>query len=739
MRKRRIMNVIFIYLILISVFTLREQYVEGRKIQGEKDNQLVSLNEQEITEEVTKRYRSLFLENKGQIGNEEILFYGSLPMGKIAFGESKVLLWMKGMNDIVTLSFVGAQKVLPIGLDEQITRSNYFLGGRGTYTNVRSFEAIIYYDLWEGIDLYYKATSKGIKYEFRVAPGANPEDICVKSEGQEQIIFGKDSLIILKGKERFIDEGLKVYQENAEIDAKFVEKGRNAFGFQIRKYDENKPLIIDPLLYSTFVGGSSYDYGHSIAVDMEGNIYVTGNTRSSDFPTTENAYNRTHGDGLDCFVFKLSADGSTLLYSTFIGGSSYDSGQSIAVDMEGNIYVTGNTESGDFPTTANAYNRTHGDGFDCFVFKLSADGSTLLYSTFVGGSSHDSGYSIAVDMEGNTYVTGNTQSGDFPTTENAYNRTFGGGYIDCFVFKLAANGSTMLYSTFIGGNDWDMGRSITLDNQGNAYITGETVSVNFPTSINAYNNTHGGESDCFICKLSADGSTLLYSTFIGGNDEDYGISITLDSQGNMYLTGRTSSPNFPTTKNVYNRTHSGYYGDCFVCKLSADGSYLHYSTFVGGNEWDMGRSIVIDEEDNTYVCGTTKSKNFPTSINAYNNTHGGEYDCFVFKLSVDGSTLLYSTFVGGSSSESGYSIAIDMEGNAYVTGNTQSGDFPTTANAYNRTFGGGYNDCFVFKLLIEDATGGFGIPIIKTINLVFISLSSIVIMPIIIQHRKRKR
>ncbi|TET29671.1 MAG: hypothetical protein E3J70_06365, partial [Candidatus Heimdallarchaeota archaeon] len=283
------MNVLLICLILLSVITVRGQFVEGKEIQRDNDNESLSLSEQEIAEEANKRFRSSFIENKGQVGNEEVVFYGSLPNGKIGFGESKVMLWMERMNSIVTLSFEDSRQVSPIGINELETRSNYFLGNRGTYSNVRSFEAILYDELWKGIDLYYQATPKGAKYEFRLAPGANPEDINIRCEGQEQLIIGKNSLTILKGKGRFVDEGLKVFQQGLEIDARFVTKEENTFGFQVSKYDQKKPLVIDPLLYSTFVGGNHYDYGSSISLDSLGNAYVTGYTHSSDFPTTANA------------------------------------------------------------------------------------------------------------------------------------------------------------------------------------------------------------------------------------------------------------------------------------------------------------------------------------------------------------------------------------------------------------------------------------------------------------------
>jgi len=738
---RRKISVLLISLILLSVIIVKDLSLERKDNQKGSEKQTVSLNEHEIAEKVNKKIRSSFFENQGQMDNQEIIYYGSLPNGKIAFGESKVLLWADGMNDIITINFVGARKISPFGLDELITKSNYFLGDRGTFTNVKSFGAVLYEELWCGIDLYYKATPEGVKYEFRVAPDANPEDICINCEGSEQLNIGKDSVTIVKGEGRFIDEGLLVYQEKHEIDAKFIAKGSNAFGFQINNYNPLKPLIIDPLIYSTFVGGSEDDYGYSIALDSSGNAYVTGNTMSMDFPTTSDAYNESSNGGYcDCFVFKLSANGSDLIYSTFVGGSLDDYGISIALDNTGNAFVTGRTGSSNFPTTLNAYNRTHGGYYDCFVFKLSANGSSLIYSTFIGRSDGDGGGSIALDSEGNAYVTGYTSSNDFPTTTNAYDESYNGGYCDCFVLKLSTNGSTLHYSTFVGGSNVEGGGSITLDNEGNAYVTCTTTSNDFPTTANAYDTTfNGGVYDCIVFKLSENGSTLHYSTFIGGNGDDYKGPITLDSAGNAYVIGFTGSSDFPTTANAYDTTFNGGNYDCFIFKLSANSSSLLYSTLIGGEWDDKGHSIALDSENNIYATGYTGSSDFPTTTNAYNRILNGGGDCFVFKLSANCSILNYATFIGGSSFDHGYTIALDDVGDAYVTGETHSTDFPTTSNAYNRTSGGN-DDCIVFKITIEDApiqtptlTPITGLEKGLIFSLVFVSM-----MVMCVYRRKRK-
>ncbi|MHA1909155.1 MAG: SBBP repeat-containing protein [Candidatus Thorarchaeota archaeon] len=602
---------------------------------SECNNAAVDLiNRSGIDSSVREVLGSQFFENVGQINSTDIRFYGRIPGGTIGFGESKVFIWMGSTQDDIVLSFDSANAVAPVGDHEVVCRTNFFLGERGTFIDVRGYASVIYENLWSGIDLIYRATTDGVKYEFSVAPGVDPTGIRMRWEGHDPLMIRASSMCIEKDDNPFMNEGLKVFQDGAAIQAKYVSRRPQIFGIEVGDYNISESLIIDSLLFSTFVGGSQTDGGASIAVDSAGNAYVTGTTESMNFPTV-NAYDNTRGGDADCFVFKLSANGDSLLYSTFVGGSFSDWGASIAVDSAGNAYVTGGTGSArspDFPIV-NAYNSTYGGNGDCFVFKLSANGDSLLYSTLVGGSEFDRGTSVAVDFVGNAYVLGETWSSDFPTV-NAYDDTHGGS-TDCFVFKLSASDDSLLYSTFVGGSEYDRGASIAIDSAGNTYVTGGTGSTNFPT-VNAYDDTHGGGSDCFVFKLSANGDSLLYSTFVGGSSPDEGASIAVDSAGNAYVTGKTWSSDFPTV-NAYDNTRRGF-TDCFMFKLNSMGDDLLYSTLIGGDARDYGNSIAVDSSGNAYVTGTTESSNFPTK-NAYNSTNRGGTDCFVFKLSASGDSL----------------------------------------------------------------------------------------------------
>ena len=323
-------------------------------------------------------------------------------------------------------------------------------------------------------------------------------------------------------------------------------------------------------------GGASEDYGYSIAVDSSGAAYVTGLTRSSDFPATPGAYDTTYNESCgspilpcaDAFVAKLNPSGTALVYATFLGGAKIDYGYSIAVDSSGAAYVTGSTYSSDFPPTPGAYDTTHNGLHDAFVVKLNPSGSTLAYATFLGGDGWEEGSGIAVDASGAAYVTGGTGSPDFPTTSGAYDRTFENG--DAFVVKLNPSGTALVYATFLGGSEVDWGHSIAVDSSGAAYVTGTTNSSDFPTTPGAYDTTHSGVCDAFVVKLKPSGDGLTYATFLGGDNKEWGLDIAIDSSGAAYVTGWTNSSDFPTTPGAYDTTYNGDH-DVFVAKLAVGG------------------------------------------------------------------------------------------------------------------------------------------------------------------------
>jgi hypothetical protein len=389
------------------------------------------------------------------------------------------------------------------------------------------------------------------------------------------------------------------------------------------------------VIYGTYLGGSDRDHARGIAVDAADNAYLTGDTISTDFATTPGAFDTSHNGSSDAFVAKLSADGASLMYGTYLGGSSVENGYGIAVDPTGYANVIGSTVSTDFPTTPSAFDTSFNGWRDAFVAKVRVDGTGLVYGSYFGGSGQEDGYGIAVDVAGNAYMTGMTlsqNSQNFPITPGAFDTTFN-GYYEVFVAKLRADGTGLIYSTYIGGNGGEWGSSIALDDAGNAYVTGETHSNEFPTTPGAYDTTlDQGYDDMFVTKLSANGSSLVYSTFIGGDaGGDFAYGIALDPVGNAYVTGYTTSADFPTTPGTFDVSYDGNF-DAVFATLSADGSSLLYGTYLGASINDFGNAVAVDDGGNAYVIGETSSPKFPTTPGALKRRNRGSWDGFVTKF-----------------------------------------------------------------------------------------------------------
>ena len=385
------------------------------------------------------------------------------------------------------------------------------------------------------------------------------------------------------------------------------------------------------LVYSTFVGGSAQDEGRGIAVDASGNAYVTGFTYSSNFPTTTAAFDRTYGGNGDGFAVKLNAGGSSLAYSTYLGGSNNDRGLALAIDSAGVSYVTGETSSSNYPTTANSVDPAWNGDFDVFVTAVNATGTALAYSTFLGSGGFDDGLAITVDGASSAYVTGKASPG-FPVTPGAFDTTPNGGY-DSFVAKLDPAGSRLVYCTYLGGSAWDEGLGIAVDSAGNTYSTGNVQSPNFPTTPGVFDQTLSGSVDAFVTKLNATGSGLVYSTYLGGSDWDEGDGLQIDASGRAYIGGHLGSSNFPTTPDAAQGTKPGGV-DAFLTVMDASGSALAYSTYVGSPEWDGGFAIAVDSAGAAYLTGFTSSARFPTTSGAFDRTAGGDYDAFVTKVAM---------------------------------------------------------------------------------------------------------
>jgi hypothetical protein len=461
---------------------------------------------------------------------------------------------------------------------------------------------------------------------------------------------------------------------------KLARKG-GAYGFALGGYDPRYPLVIDPVLaFSTYFGNLGSDNLSHIAVDNAGAVYLVGDTEDSTFPVTSHHLPIPDFGARKVFVAKFTAGGS-LVYSTLLGGSEYEGeyGFGIAVNGAGEAYVTGYTYSSDFPVTSGAYRTTTSAYCSAFVTRLNSSGSGLIYSTFLGGEDDDEAYAIAVNEKGEAYVTGTTTSLAFPVTANALQNTFAGGW-DAFIVHLNNSGSAALYSSYLGGAEDDGGNALALDPKGNIYITGYTFSGDFPLEQN-FQKTLKGDGDAFIACVAASGG-LSWSTYLGGSGEEEGRGIAYGSTG-VVVTGYTISSDFPTAKAISN-TFGGY-SDAFVTKvaLGKTGLTKLYSTYLGGNYYDYGYAVALDDQECAYVTGYTGSDNFPSrnSLFPYKN----DSEAFVTKIDPAGSQWHFSTYLGGSSADYGSAIALDRYKNIFVAGTTCSSDFPTV-NAWKDTY-----------------------------------------------------
>ena len=631
------------------------------------------------------------------------------PLSKFRRGHSDKPRDPKGT--VLRMHWAGANRTpRVIGQEKLPGKVNYLLGKDPSKwrTGVPTYAKVKYEAVYPGVDLLYYGNQRQLEYDLVLAPGADPHALTLSFEGADRLeIDPRGELVVhTAGGDLRMHKPL-IYQKaegvRQPIGGGYVRKNERQVGFQVAAYERARPLVIDPVLvYSTYLGGSDdFNQGVGIAVDRFGQAYVTGLTGSTDFPT-ENPLQSALGGFGDAFVAKLNRAGSQLVYSTYLGGSSGDLGLGIAVDHSGQAYVTGSTDSTDFPTQ-DPLQSALGGFSDAFVAKLNRAGSQLVYSTYLGGTDNDDGSGIAVDHSGRAYVTGRTNSTDFPTHDAL--QPVSGGHPDAFVAKLNRAGSKLVYSTYLGGTALDDGSDIAVDHSGRAHVTGFTRSTDFPIE-NPLQSALGGFSDAFVAKLNRAGSKLVYSTYLGGTGGDdggfnkglrvgeWGIGIAVDRFGQAYVTGFTRSTDFPIENPL--QSALGGFSDAFVAKLNRAGSKLVYSTYLGGTGGDGGNGIAVDRFGQAYVTGFTGATDFPIE-NPLQSALGGFSDAFVAKLNRAGSKLVYSTYLGGTGGDGGNGITVDHSGWAYVTGSTNSTDFPIQ-NPLQSAFGGGFDDAFVAKI-----------------------------------------
>jgi hypothetical protein len=660
----------------------------------------------------------------------------------------------------VQMKFVNASPLAQTRGDGELPgKINHFTGGDPAQWRaaVPTFAQVRVDGIYPGINLVYYGNQRQVEYDLTVAAAASPDLIALQFDGTEKISINARGELVLKIGSREIFQPKPLIYQTVGGARKIISGGykildTHTVAFAIGKYDRALPLVIDPVLsYATYFGGNAGESAWSIAVSpTDGSVYVAGLTLSTQFFTNEwptvGAFQTNFAGGAltgDAFVARFGNLGTNLIYFTYLGGSADDGALGVAVDAAGNAFVTGFTDSPDFPTTTNALYRNISGLFnknyaaypvDAFVAELNPGGSKLVYSTYLGGSSQDAGVAIAVDAADNAYVTGYSYSTNFPVTNAIQNRlacpyNF---YTNCnaFVSEISSNGAALVFSTYLGGTNFDEGQSIALDASNYIYVAGFTASTNFPATNFIFQITtnlasglvvtnngqllNGGTNladDAFVAKFAPSGSNLVYSTLLGGANNDVANHIAVDAAGDAFVTGWTASTNFPNTvatnliANFLTNNSSGVFTtNIFLAKITnAPGAAagIAYSVTFGGNATDIGFGVAADAAGNAFVTGFSTSTNFPTGNTGslLNATNAGGSDVFVTAFNTNASAVLYSVLLGGALNDSAYGIALDAADNAYVAGQTYSTANFATTNALQTVLNGA-DDTFLAKILL---------------------------------------
>ncbi len=631
----------------------------------------------------------------------------------------------------VTLRFMllGANSTPEIvGEDQQVGTVNYFIGSDSAkwHRNVPTYARVRYRNVYPGIDLVYYGSHEQLEYDFVVSPGANPRLIRFEIEGASEIALDEaGNLVLQTGGGDLHFQSPVIYQESngqrVPVRGVYVMTDATHVAFQVTRYDANKPLVIDPVLvYSTYLGGSGDDQPGGIAVDAEGNVYVAGSTDSTDFPLA--TLGSLPGGNTHVFIAKLDATGSNLIYADYLGGNGQDYGYALALDAANDVYVTGNTASSDFPTV-NPFQGTYPGSSNAFLTKISPDGSSLLYSTYFGGNGTDVPANVAVDSTGEMIIAGYTSSTNLPMA-NAYQSSAsanpGGLYGNYgFLTRFSADGSSLVYSTYFGGSSnlplncggtpcWVPPSSViaamVLDTAGNAYVTGTTNTYDFPVTPGTYQTTDTTQQNGtvgFVSKFAGNGS-LQYSTYFydasGLFTEPAALAVS--QSGSVYVTGITfGAGTFPVTStSICDPSVYGFGCNyAFATEFDAVGATLLYSTYLGPNNNDLPQAIVLDGNNDAYILGYTGSGSFGL-VNGIEN-YSNENDLLLVEIDPTASAQLLATYLGGSGNDqpAPAGMVLDANGNLYISGMTDSSDFPVLQSAFQSLLSGSSNG-FIVKI-----------------------------------------
>jgi hypothetical protein len=655
--------------------------------------------ERRQSRKVTTRYDNqteiplTFVANRGQ-ARSDVKYLASGSLANLYFTRRGVVFWPKfheatktptARRSPILMTFLGARSRMSIDVDGELQGTVNVLRGkqRSWIQNIPTFSKLVYRQVYDKVDAVFYGNSVGFEYDLEIAPGGTANKVKIAFEGSDSVLIEPDgSLRVNKDGMHLKFHKPIAYQSSggvrSRVDVHYIKTGERRIGFQLGDYDKTREVVIDPVFaFSTFLGGSDFDNANGIAVASDGSIVVVGVSNSMDYPLA-NPYQPTMNGTGDVIITKINPSGSSIAYSTFLGGLGSESGSSVGIDASGRVYIAGRTSSPDFPLV-NPVQPGVPLGNNGFISVLNSSGNALEFSTCLGGAGNDWINSIDVNQDGAFAIAGLTESSDFPT-HSAFQPNMAGRN-DAFVARFSPTWN-LIFSTYLGGAGFERANTIDLDVNGNSYIGGSTGSPDFPVVLGLQPN-NAGSDDIFITKLTPSGG-VAFSTYVGGSGSDSASDITVDTEMNVYLTGYTTSTNFPTVGG----------GDAFVAKLLPSGAGFAFFRIFGGSMYDSASALAFGNANDLVVVGTTISENFPLLYPLQSN-YAGFHDAFMLRVNRLSGDMLSATYLGGEGDDQANSVATDSRGNPIMLGLTRSADFPVTPG---QKMNNGDGDIFLTKV-----------------------------------------
>jgi len=629
-----------------------------------------------------------------------------LPKGAVGFGNTKLNPQNSKIStsrmDLILVGSNPSTQIIPS--DQQEYYENFYTSGNANHgiSHVHTYKIITYNNVYPHIDMILSIDkASGMEYSFLVHAGGKASDIKLQWNGRYKAENLEDGGIQFSNTlGRMEEDAPKSFVERKVISSSFIRKG-NIYGFKVGTYNKSKDLLIDPsLAWGTYLGSSAEDWATGVSTDASGNVYILGETQGT--IATSGAYQTAFLDNQDAFLAKFSSTGN-LAWATYYGSNVYTS-TGISIDASSQVYITGSTRSSTGMATSGAFQTSNG-GEGAFLAKFTNSGG-LIWATYFGGAdssggaSNTQGLGISSDISGNVFITGTTTSKSNLASSGSFQSIYAGGG-DAYLAKFSTTGS-FLWSTYYGGEGAESGNSVSTDQNGNAYITGNTTSNNSIATSGSHQTSYGGgTNDVFVAKFSSSGN-LSWATYYGGSGNDQGLGISADASGNIYITGSTNSSNGIATSGAHQTTFGGSgtnnVGDVFIAKFRSSG-ILSWSTYFGGNADDAGYGIHADGWGSIYITGYSKSNTGIATTGAYLTSNTGGWDAFLAKFA-DSGILSWATYYGGSQGyegNEGFGVTSDPFGNIYMGGLASSKIGIATSGSYQSSYSGDNWDAFLAK------------------------------------------